>query len=289
MKKPDTGMSKGMSASMSKEMAAAMPPFRSLYVILHGLVCVRLNRSARTVQLHFPSVPMHVYHYGTYGNLLPLAYGHDYALGGVRAGAWYPNQSSIEQVHVTVNLSGYGGLQCAPRSTHATVTLPWPDSLGGVRRITNPEASPLPDFLFNYSEVNPRSLYYVTYLKYSVGPGDHPDLTKCCKIIWHAEPVAAVTRLHFFADPPEKLNNKVFDAHIPDAYDRLNDQIFMGGFPLTPNIEPNSRWTFADCEIPDIIPNVEAQDYALSLEVKTEVKTMGDGGNCLQVVVTDAA
>src|ERR1700676_4823213 len=52
-------MPKTMSEKMRGEMQDAMPKYSKFYVVLHGLICVRMSYNTRTVQLVFPSVPMH--------------------------------------------------------------------------------------------------------------------------------------------------------------------------------------------------------------------------------------
>jgi hypothetical protein len=265
-----------------------MPQFNQLHVVLHGMICVRLSYQTRTVQLHFPSVPMHDYHFGSFDNPKPLPYGHDYQLGGVRVGDFEPNNTKLKTEHTALCLSERQipgkPLTCVPRGTQATVTLPWPQGVTGVRMISNP-----PPGIFLNTDVNPQSLYYIAYLTYLVDEDDVPVLTKCCDDeLWAApDPTAKHTRLHFYADPFRRLNKELVPAHLSDAFGRLNDQCFGGNFPLIPNVPPFG-FQFRAANDP-IIPNNEAQDFdPQPKDGKSEhLFDGGTGGNCFQAVILD--
>src|ERR1700722_11080162 len=126
-----------MSMRHEHRMGMPLPASNKLHVVLHGLICMRLSYATRTVQLHFPSVAMHVYHFGTFGNLQILEYGQDYEIGGVQVGHFQPDATQIQQEHLAIRLQDYPGLGYSPRGVHATVTLPWPANVRGVRKISN--------------------------------------------------------------------------------------------------------------------------------------------------------
>lgn len=259
-----------------------MPPFNQLHVVLHGMICVRLSYQTRAVQLLFPSVPMHRYHFGTYDNPKPLRYGHDYQLGGVRVGDFEPINTKLKLEHAALCLSERQTpgkpLTCVPRGTHATVTLPWPQRVRGVRMISNP-----PPGIFLNSDVNPQSLYYIAYLTYIVDQDDTPVVTKCCDDeLWTApDRRAQQTRLHFYADPFKVLKKEFVPAHLSDAFGRLNDQCFGGNFPLIPNVPPGG-FVFPLANDP-VIPDDEAQDFG----AYQPTIDGGTGGNCFQALVLD--
>ena len=265
-----------------------LPPHTELHVVLHGLICLRLSYASRTAQLLIPSVPMHEYHLGTFGDTKPLETGHDYQLGGVQVGHLRLTSDqvrSVKQEHITICLGEHEGLNCYPRGTHATVTLPWPNKLSGVRKIMNP-----PPDLFPGTGVNPQSLRYVSYLTYNVYRDDSPVVTKGCFEYWSQGLRPRHARLHFFADPWKSLQDKQLPGHLMDAYASLNDQVFLGGIALRPAGVP---WNFdPKSDYPDDVPDAEAVDFSYpgvppDPEVKKPGVKKGSGGNCGAVFALD--
>jgi hypothetical protein len=274
-----------------------MPTYYQLHVVLHGLIGVRLSFATRTVQLHIPSVPMHVYHAGSFHELKSLPYGHDYSLRGVRAGAWVPDSGNSKSNQLAVCLSEHGNLGCSPRATHATVTLPWPNDVGGVRKLLSCSPDPL---FYAPNGLNPRRLHYITYLTYQVEAHTHyhPVLEwNCCKHFWRQEELHHHMRLHFFADPQIRLDVTQLPDHMSSAYDAFNDQVFQGGLAIEPNLDDGAFLFDPKSELEKIVPSSEAIDFAqighsgqsalIDPEQKVTVTSTGEGGNCLPVHVLD--
>lgn len=276
----------------SHEMTRSMtlPPHTKLHIVLHGLIGVRLSRANRTAQLLIPSVPMHVYHYGSFPvpRLHVLQTGHDYQLGGVQVGHFEADADAVvtlKNEHLAICLDEHN-LGCVARGTHATITLPWPNDIQGVRHMLNPH----PPKLFPGSGVNPANLYYVTYLTYLVYTGDHPVLTKCCRKIWKApneSPLPHHVRLHFFADPETTLPTADMPAHVADAYSKANDQLFGGKFLLKP--DTSEPWNYSpESEHTGDVPTSEAVDFSRLLKTdEPELRVLGTGGNCLPPLILD--
>ncbi len=285
---------KNMSASHGGHAEMPMPATTELHVILHGLICVRFSYAQRIVEVHFPSVTMHQYHYGSYIHGLgrnpdarkkfhSLPYGHDYQLGGVLVGNFNldaAKAAEIKDQHLALCLSEHPDLKDKyhPHGTHATVKMPWPHRFGHVRRINSPTGPLFP----NGSVINPGNLFYIPYLTYKVAAEDSPVLIKGCQPIWSSEALDAHNRLHFFADPAVPLKQKAaWEKHVKDAYHCFGDQIFSGGLDLKPNT--TTRWQFGVSEHPVDIPDEEATDF----NGPTTLGNGADGGNCVTTMVLD--
>lgn len=286
-----------------EESPASADGFVRLHVVIHGMIGIRMSYAHRTVQLLIPSEDMHVYHAGTFGELKALPYGHDYRLGGVRAGGWTPDLAALKQSHLAISLAEQGLQDCQPRALHATVTLPWPEDVGGVRQLnTGQKNIKVPDPMFTSpSGMNPRSLRYIAYLTYLVEENAtyHPVLEwNCCKEFWRQQNLHPHMRLHFFADPPAPLTGKQFEAHVPHAYMGFNDQIFRGAVPIQPDISTGS-WPFRNCSGDEkvIVPDNEAIDFSQvaspgapairEVPGENHPLNLGEGGNCLPGLVLD--
>ncbi len=293
---PDESEIEGKTEMNMDSSAMPMPKFYKLHVVLHGMIGVRLSYQARTAQLHIPSIKMHEYHAGPFHHLKQLPYGHDYRLGGVRAGGWTPRLPELKTNHLVVSLAEHN-LKCSPRATHATITLPWPERVGGVRILDAADA-PEPLFL-TPNGMNPRRLHYITYLTYLVEANarHHPTLQwNCCETFWLQEELHHHMRLHFFADPKQSLTVDQWSAHMPSAYDAFNDQALGGGLPMEPNLY-NDPWVFKPCTQQEsvIVPPNEAKDYyqvkhpdaPAIIGDEVTMTGAGQGGNCLAAMMLD--
>lgn len=135
---------------MTHEMPAyADNATHKLHVVIHGLICIRLSERDRTLTLHIPGVPMHVYRVGNFSDLRALPTGHDYELGGVQVGHFSICHDDLQKKSVALSLQDRG-LHFRPHGTFATVRLPWPADMKAVRPLNSG-----PDPLFNEG-VNPR-------------------------------------------------------------------------------------------------------------------------------------
>jgi hypothetical protein len=229
-----------------------------------------------------PDFPGHLYRAGTFGNLFTLSADQDYRLEGVTRGQSRPDWEYLSERFIVFSLKD-DNLPFTPKGVHARISLPWPESINGVRQLVE-YMSPKPLFTKGPKK-DPRLLRYIYVITYNLAENDRPVLYQGATPFWHSEALEQHNRLHVFADPPQALlHPKDYEKHTKHAYVELSRQLFGSPSVVEANTASPLRNSFLEPVTTEEIPAWEQVDL---VHARMHIKVVGCTGNCLAVMIKD--